>query len=216
VAAVFYKNMAKQYVERCLNQGEVLLRPIRFFRSTGDEREDKLEGTRGVQIRSKEIIKVPADELWTPGNIFIRSGYGEIHPGAEVDIDEELPEAYSFSVSEGRQPHLGDAAYRILNSDGLGRGLLRALRAAGQPISQDTFAPVRYGEYKDAVTTAGDLTAAKDKLISQAGLDPYFVKPSSYAGELEWRFIYVLEEGTKAKDFMLVKDPALVKFCASA
>jgi len=135
-------------------------------------------------------------------------------PWRKSGLGEELPEAYNFSVSEGRQPHLGDAAYRILDSDGLGRGLLRALRAAGQPISQGTFAQVRYGEYKDTITMAGDLTPAKDKLISQAGLDPYFVKPSSYAGEVEWRFVYVLEEGTKAQDFMLVKEPALVKFCA--
>src|SRR3954454_10963087 len=125
---VLYKNMEKQWVERFLTQGEVLLRPLTFFTNTGDEREDKLEGSRKLDFQANEPVRADFQNL-TLGNVSIRSTsekktYIQVSPGANVQMEEVLPPAYSFSVSESEQPHLGGASNRIVRPEEFGHALL--------------------------------------------------------------------------------------------
>src|SRR5262249_39379485 len=102
---MLFKNLDKQFVERFWTEGEIILRPLSFFRGPSDpSRSDALEGIRIRKIRPTETIRSMTDEVWLPDNVQIRStgkrAFIQNEPGSLVDIGEAVPEGYVFSVSE--------------------------------------------------------------------------------------------------------------------
>jgi hypothetical protein len=104
---IVFKNMESQWVERFWSRGEVCLRPFRYFASIDGPRADKLEGSRGIQIESRERIETTSERFFTAKNISIRRVGGgsvpiTIESGPKIRSHEKLPDGYLFCVSEIR------------------------------------------------------------------------------------------------------------------
>jgi hypothetical protein len=216
-----FKNLSNQYLERFLAYGEVALRPFRYFARIEDVRGDHLEGTRGLTIRdATEPIHFTTDEFWTPGNIVIRSlgrpAPIDIAPSATVNNLEQLPAGYLFCVSESIQPQFGEAAYSINDAEIFKDILSASLSKEGQRISYAGFDRVRYGEHKDVIRDTSMAKAINASLRRAIHRDDYFLKPSTYANEREWRFIFLLEEGEETQDLLIVQEKALLSVCSRA
>src|ERR1039458_9759387 len=99
-----------------------------------------MEGQRELTVRAEEKIRLTTDELWTPGNIEIRStgkkAFVQYDPGSTAIIDERLDEAYIFCVSQEIRPEFGDSAYRIVDPNGFGGTLAKALKVSGVPVTR--------------------------------------------------------------------------------
>ena len=215
---MLYKNIEKKYLEAFWREGEVKLGSLRYFRKIEDpKRRDELEGLRGLRIRPQEIIRTDTGDFWTPHNVKIgttgKSAYIQLDPGSHVDIHEHLPDAYILSVSEVRLPGLADSAYRISNPNEFGRALAKALKIHGAPVIGGAVASVRYGGHKDDLTDKTEVQKAVTQLACEWGLGDYFLKPTSFETEKEWRYIFILAPDARADDEKKVHDMELSKFC---
>ena len=219
IVNMLYKNLDKMHLDKFWSDGEILLRSLKYFRTIGDlARQDDLEGLRGLRIRPQEGILMPPDELWTPENITIRSATDKstfvfFDRGSRADFHEHLFDAYVFCVSEVRLARYGDSAYRIVDHNGFGSALYKALKKCGEPVIRGTVARVRYGEYKDAMTSQTEVQSTFRKLVPEWGLGDYFLKPSCHQGDKEWRFIFILDPSANAADAKKVFDKQLITFC---
>jgi hypothetical protein len=216
---IFFKNMGRKYVDMFWSDGQVALKPLRAFASTGDVREDPVEGLRGLQLNPKGTIETRSGELFLPGNIEIRTTGGRPAPilferGSRINIQEVLPEGYAFCVSEARLLTFGDGAYKIYDAEAFAQLLRGAVERKGVKVSQSAFGRVEYGRRKDVVRETSDFNEINLALKSEITMDDFFRKPSALAFQLEWRFVFLLYEGQTAQPQLLVDDKALINVCS--
>ncbi len=217
----FFKNLPNQYLDRFLAYGEVALRPFRYFAEIEDVRGDRLEGKRGMTFRATESMHITSNEFFTASNLIIRSTTGrpvpiDVSPGAIVDTLELLPAAYLFCVSESIQPQFGEAAYSISDAEIFKNILYAALCKKGQRICYAGFDRVRYGGHKDPIRDGSMAKTISATLRREVSVDDYFLKPSPYANEREWRFIFLLEEEEEIQDPLIVREKELLSVCSRA
>jgi len=224
VVELLYKNSDKQFVDLFWQGGEVMLRPLHYFVTIEDSvRKDVMEGQRNVSVRPEEIIHVESGEFWAGGgNVAIRSTsdkktFIQMHPRSNVHFGEQIDQAYIFCVSEEVRPEFGDSAYCIADPNGFGRTLAKALKNHGVPVTRCTVQRVRYGLYKDLIsrplTTEDEYKSVSRQLLAEDDFGPYIVKPSRFAADREWRYVFVVAPETAVQNEMKVRDGELRKFC---
>jgi hypothetical protein len=216
---ILFKNLKAKFVEKFWSDGEVALRPLRYFATIEDkQRRDELEGARGITFSKdhprRETMKFKPGEYWTPENAPIRAPFILIEPGANVNIVEVMPEAYVFCVSETTVADYGEAAYRIDEPERFKEILVAAMNLRGIPISYAELGKVTYGGPRDPI--ADFASAQKSFSMLRAGLrsDDYFLKSSKYAPDREWRFVLLPENGEASENPLIIKDKELLRVCS--
>jgi hypothetical protein len=216
---ILFKNLGGEFVEQFWSDGKVALRPLGYFATVEDERRDVLEGNRGIVIKAAEKMDLTTNEFWTAETFAIRSTVGrpvpiQISPGARVSTSEVMQKAYVFCVSEARVSKYGEAAYRIDEAERFKEILCAAMTRRGIAISHAEMRKVAYGGQRDPI---GDFASAKKALSTlRAGLriDDYFLKPSGYAEDREWRFVFLPESGEANENPLVIADKELLKVCS--
>ena len=220
VPPTLYKNLTEtDYLDSFRAYGRVLMRPLSHYRSiTDDTKRDDLEGARGVRAHLTESVRKNASELPLPANISIAGTDPRFQPsvvfgaGSKVDIHEASPDVYVFCVSESRfADH--PAAYAIVDPNGFGDELARALGRARKAYVSWNLEQVVYGDSKDTVSTQVDFEEAARELERDWNFSDYFRKPSSYSGEREWRYVFFLSDQARVGKAIFIDKKNLVKYC---
>ena len=122
-------------------------------------------------------------------------------------------------MTENPQNHLGEAYYKIINPKEFGYELARALTIAGKPVVKWKLAKVQYGDLKNIITSVVDFELAKSELSKGESVG-YFAKPSEqpdsgedFTKDVEWRYIFLLEDDTKVDKPLVIESANLLKFC---
>ncbi len=216
-----FKNLEEKYRDAFKNYGQVRLSPLSDFRKKEyGSKYDELEGLIRLSFQAKESIKSPSEEFNIPGsNVSINGGYIKIDPGSKVDMVTTLTDVYTLCVTENPQSHLGEANYKIIDPMEFGYELVRALTKAGKPVYYWSLEKVRYGDLKDIITSVIDFGLAKSEL-SKGERVGYFTKPSKqpdtdedFTRDVEWRYIFHLEDNSKVDKPIIFENIKLLKFC---
>ena len=93
-----------------------------------------------------------------------------------------------------------------------GKLIFESLRVIDSGVYFWDFKKVIYGGLKDLITNREELKYIQGEEFKTAKKDDYFYKPSSFASDDEYRFVFF----TKTKiiyDYAIIRNKLLVKYC---
>ena len=214
------RNIDKQFCDEFLCHGRLRLKPVTGYNDIADPaRADKTEGTRGMEAHPQSNITLYGDQLWTPGGISLQGTKQDARPffcagaGAIISFFEIIPQAYVLCLSEERIRKFGDAAFVVNDPMQFGLRVLIALNASGRKILKWRLAKVRYVGHKDAITNQAEFENASTSMMETDYSEGYFTKPTGYAVEREWRYIFVVEDQESALADVDICDESLIELC---
>lgn len=210
---VLIKNLDYKYLEMFRASGRVLLSSLKRLREKEGVGCDKLEGYKTIQLTQSQSRTYMPDKYacLLPPNIEIKGGYIHFAVGSKGEFSTKLPDAYVFCTSVYRLKAFGSSSYRILDVHSFGQILFKSLKVYDSEVFGYSLAKVVYGGLKDPITDV-EQVIQQGYSLKDLRLKDYFCKPSSFASEGEYRFVFFTETDT-IQDKTYIENMSLVSLC---
>jgi hypothetical protein len=193
-----YKMTRREHLVQFLTNGTIGLGPITYYQTAAEQIADPNEG---------QFVLFGAGDT---SSIFCICGLGTNVLAYCTTIDPTIRfDGY-------------DSCLQICDVNAFGKAVTAALdvhlKRSGNRIIRSLWAPCYYQHSRvvmgtiEGSTTQNIKTHLNSLFVDVVGEGKYFMKPSSYAREREYRLIWVLEKSFEAK-YLIFECPEAVQYC---
>ena len=201
------KNLKSEHLEEFKSKGRVLITSFSRCRDLDGHAGDPLEGISGFQLTSNDYVTLDKEQQSVPDVIF-----QEPNRVKNLNVRYKIPDAYLFCVSSKVIPSY-ESHYTINKPLSFGTILYRTLLLFDKEIYFWKLESVIYGGLKDPITDPEVLKQIDGSQFKQATRNDYFMKPSTFADDEEYRFVF-FTRSRKVRDCTYIINKKLIKYCS--